>query len=59
MLKTQQETQEWYGHTLGQSAARKNRSCGQEDQGSKKGVMEKVKAPVLWTIKWEEFDKNG
>ena len=59
MLKTQQETQEWYGHTLEQISARKNRRCGQEDQGSQKGVMEKGKAPVLWTIKWEEVDKNG
>ncbi len=57
--KTYQETQEGYGHTLEQIAARKNWRCGQEDKRSKKKVMEKGKAPVLWTIKWEEVDKNG
>jgi hypothetical protein len=39
-------------------AARKNQSCGQDDQVSQKKVMEKVKAPALWTIKWEEVDES-
>ena len=43
---------------LEQGAARKDLSCGQDDQVSQKGVMEKAKAPVLWTFKWEEVDKS-
>jgi hypothetical protein len=38
-------------------AARKIQSCGQDDQVSQQKMMEKVKAPVLWTIKGEEVDK--
>ncbi len=59
MLKIQRDTHGKYGYMLEQKAARENQDCGQEDQGSKKRLMEKVKAPVLWTIKWEEVDKNG
>jgi hypothetical protein len=37
---------------------RKNQNCGPDDQVSHKKVMEKGKAPVLWTIQCEEVDEN-
>jgi len=39
-------------------SARKNQNCGPDDQVSQQKVVEKGKAPVLWTIQWEEVDKN-
>ncbi len=38
--------------------ARKTQNCGSDDQMSQQKVVEKGKAPVLWTIQWEEVDKN-
>jgi len=38
--------------------ARKTESCGSDDQLSQQKMVDKVKAPVLWTIQWEEDVEN-